>query len=113
LLEPRTVEAAGLRHHSVTFLAATPLLHATWFARFARKERITDRTLWVAVDRADRGLIDADLRGGVIKQRVARSAIGADLCPVVTVRFRGRHVEQWRLQVWRVARDRDCDSLVS
>jgi hypothetical protein len=47
-----------------------------WFVRFARKERITDRTLWDAVDRADRGLIDADLGGGVIKQRVARSGQG-------------------------------------
>lgn len=47
-----------------------------WFARFARKERITDRTLLDAVDRADRGLIDAELGGGVIKQRVARSGQG-------------------------------------
>ena len=47
-----------------------------WFVRFARKERITDRTLWIAVDQADRGLIDADLGGGVIKQRVARSGQG-------------------------------------
>ena len=47
-----------------------------WFVRFARKERIEDRTLWDAVDRADRGLIDADLGGGVIKQRVARSGQG-------------------------------------
>jgi hypothetical protein len=47
-----------------------------WFVRFARKERIADRTLWGAVDRADRGLIDADLGGGVIKQRVARSGQG-------------------------------------
>jgi hypothetical protein len=47
-----------------------------WFVRFARKERITDRTLWEAVDRAERGLIDADVGGGVIKQRVARSGQG-------------------------------------
>lgn len=47
-----------------------------WFVRFARKERITDRTLWNAVDQADRDLIDADLGGGVIKQRVARSGQG-------------------------------------
>jgi hypothetical protein len=37
-----------------------------WFVRIARKERISDRTLWVALDRADRGLIDSDLGGGVI-----------------------------------------------
>lgn len=47
-----------------------------WFVRFTRRERITDRTLWDAVDRADRGLIDADLGGGVIKQRLARSGQG-------------------------------------
>jgi hypothetical protein len=47
-----------------------------WFLRFARKQRITDRTLWGAVDGADRGLIDADFGGGVIKQRVARSGQG-------------------------------------
>ena len=43
-----------------------------WFAKFARKERIGDAALCEAVDRAGRGLIDADLGGGVIKQRVAR-----------------------------------------
>jgi hypothetical protein len=47
-----------------------------WFVRFARKERITDRTLRDAVDQAERGLIDADLGSGVIKQRVARSGQG-------------------------------------
>jgi hypothetical protein len=30
----------------------------------------------IAIDRADRGLIDADLGGGLIKQRVARSGQG-------------------------------------
>ena len=47
-----------------------------WFVRFARKERIKDRMLWEAADRANRGLIDADLGGGVIKQRLARSGQG-------------------------------------
>ncbi len=42
------------------------------FARFARRQRIHDNALCEAVDRAERGLIDADLGGGVIKQRVAR-----------------------------------------
>lgn len=32
-----------------------------WFERFAAKERIDQRMLTEAVDRADRGLIDADL----------------------------------------------------
>ena len=47
-----------------------------WFAKFARKERISDAALCEAVDRAARGSIDADLGGGLIKQRVARSGAG-------------------------------------
>ncbi len=43
-----------------------------WFARFARSEGIADRSLREAIERAERGLIDADLGGGLIKQRVAR-----------------------------------------
>jgi hypothetical protein len=42
------------------------------FARFARKERISDGKLCKAVKDAERGLIDADYGGGVIKQRIAR-----------------------------------------
>jgi hypothetical protein len=47
-----------------------------WFARFARREHITDASLKEAVARAERGLIDADLGGGLIKQRVAREGHG-------------------------------------
>lgn len=47
-----------------------------WFGRFARKERITAASLWEAVERAEKGLIDADLGGGVIKQRIARVGEG-------------------------------------
>ena len=43
-----------------------------WFRRFARKEHLADEMLLDAVRRAERGQIDADLGGGVIKQRVAR-----------------------------------------
>lgn len=46
------------------------------FARFCRKARITDAVLCGAVDAASRGLIDADLGGVVIKQRVARHGEG-------------------------------------
>ena len=46
------------------------------FAQFARRERIADASLREAVQRAARGLIDADLGGGVIKQRVARPGQG-------------------------------------
>ena len=48
----------------------------TWFRRFARRERIDDETLKEAVARADQGLIDADLGGSVIKQRIAKPGRG-------------------------------------
>jgi hypothetical protein len=47
-----------------------------WFARYARREGIEDQSLCEAVERAERGIIDADLGGGVIKQRVARTGQG-------------------------------------
>lgn len=46
------------------------------FARFARKAGLTDTALCQTIKDADRGLIDADLGGGVIKQRVARPGGG-------------------------------------
>ena len=46
------------------------------FARFARKSGIADASLCKAVADAEKGLIDADLGGGVIKQRVARDGAG-------------------------------------
>jgi hypothetical protein len=47
-----------------------------WFARFTRQERIADASLLDAIARAERGLVDADLGGGLIKQRVARQGQG-------------------------------------
>ncbi len=46
------------------------------FARFADHERIPDLDLCEAIRRAEKGLIDADLGGGVIKQRLARAGGG-------------------------------------
>ena len=46
------------------------------FQRFVRKEGIQDVDLCQAVARAERGLVDADLGGGVIKQRIARPGEG-------------------------------------
>jgi hypothetical protein len=42
------------------------------FARFARKARLLDGQLWRSIEDIGRGLVDADLGGGVIKQRIAR-----------------------------------------
>ncbi len=47
-----------------------------WFARYARNEGIADKSLREAIERAERGLVDADLGGGLIKQRVARRGQG-------------------------------------
>lgn len=47
-----------------------------WFWRFARRERIADKTLLDAIARAEQGTIDADLGGNVIKQRIARPGQG-------------------------------------
>lgn len=65
-----------------------------WFARFARRERIDDRSLIEAVERAERGLIDADLGGGLIKQRVARPGKGRSggYRVIVAYRIRSRAV---------------------
>src|SRR5271163_187472 len=46
------------------------------FARFQRRERITDGALSKAVQSAERGLVGADLGGGLIKQRIARLGQG-------------------------------------
>jgi hypothetical protein len=48
----------------------------TWFCRFARREKLRDSVLKEAVDRAEKGAIDAELGGGVIKQRLARPGQG-------------------------------------
>ena len=40
--------------------------------RLARREGIDDTALCEAVRRAEQGVVDADLGGGVIKQRIAR-----------------------------------------
>ena len=45
-------------------------------ARFAKREAISDESLVAAIETAKRGLIDADLGGGLIKQRVARPGQG-------------------------------------
>ncbi len=47
-----------------------------WFVRFAEDEGIDDETLCEAVQMAEQGKIDANLGGGVIKQRLARRGAG-------------------------------------
>ena len=46
------------------------------FDRFANREGIAEEELRKAVRHAEKGLVDADLGGGVIKQRLARKGQG-------------------------------------
>ena len=52
------------------------IFKSRWFERFARKEGIADAVLLDAVARAEKGLIAANLGGGVIKQRIAKPGQG-------------------------------------
>ena len=63
-------------------------------ARFARRQRIADASLSEAIERAERGTIDADLGGGLIKQRVARPGQGRSggFLMIVAYRAAGRAV---------------------
>ena len=60
------------------------------FARFARRERISDGALCEAVERVEKGLVDADLGGGVIKQRIARQGQGRSGGYRVLLAFRSK-----------------------
>jgi hypothetical protein len=52
------------------------IFKSAWFQRFAKREKITDDFLEKAVSDAEKGLIDADLGGNVIKQRISRQGQG-------------------------------------
>jgi hypothetical protein len=47
------------------------------FHREASKDGVTDEDCREAIRKAERGLIDADLGKGLIKQRIARGGLGA------------------------------------
>ncbi len=57
-------------------LAKPRVFKTRWFQRFARRGKIRDAVLLDAVARAEKGQVDADLGGGVIKQRIARPGQG-------------------------------------
>jgi hypothetical protein len=46
-----------------------------WLARFARQEGVDDASLREAIERAARGLVDADLGCGIIKFRIGDRAV--------------------------------------
>lgn len=47
-----------------------------WFVRFARQAGLDDTALCQAVHEAEQGLVDANLGGGVLKQRIAQPGGG-------------------------------------
>jgi hypothetical protein len=60
------------------------------FTRFADKAGISDAALCQAVRDAERGLVAADLGGGVIKQRIARPGHGKSAGFRTLIAFRAR-----------------------
>ena len=60
----------------VRFIVPTRIFATARFTKFTRREHIADTTLVEAIARVERGLVDADLGGGLIKQRVARKGKG-------------------------------------
>ena len=52
------------------------VLKVKTFARWARKERLSDAVLRAAVGEMWYGLVDVDLGGGLIKKRVPRAGTG-------------------------------------
>lgn len=52
------------------------IFKSKWFSRFARQNGVEDQELCIAITRAERGFIDANLGGHVINQRIARTNQG-------------------------------------
>nr|MCH9769421.1 type II toxin-antitoxin system RelE/ParE family toxin [Gammaproteobacteria bacterium] len=52
------------------------IFKARFFAKWARKERLSDNLLWRAVCEMEQGLVDADLGGHVYKKRIALQGRG-------------------------------------
>ncbi len=64
------------------------------FSKFANKEHISDTALLEAVERAEKGLIDADLGSNIIKQRIRREGQGrsSGYRVLIAVRLKKRYV---------------------
>lgn len=67
------------------------IFKAKTLARFTKRERIDDASLARAIAEAERGLIDADLGGHVIKKRVARAGQGKSGGYRTLIAFRTKH----------------------
>lgn len=64
------------------------ILKTRWFARYARREKIGDASLIQAIERAQKGLVGAELGGNIIKQRGARPGQGRSGGYRVLIAFR-------------------------
>jgi hypothetical protein len=64
------------------------------FGRFARRARVSDDDLWQTATLVNEGSIDADLGGGVVKQRMSRAGQGksGSFRSIILFRFQGRAV---------------------
>jgi hypothetical protein len=60
------------------------------FAKFIRKEGISHGKLCEAIDRSNKGNIDANYGGGVIKQRISRNNEGLSVGYRSIILFRSR-----------------------
>lgn len=64
------------------------------FNKFAKREKISDSMLCEAVGRAEKGIVDANLGGNIIKQRLAREGRGRSkgYRVLIAVRLKKRYV---------------------
>jgi len=84
------------------------------FAHFVRRERISDASLRDAIRRAEQGLVDAQLGGGVIKQRVARAGQGRSGGYRVLIAYRTRTLSVFLYGFTKSERDNvDDDELAT
>jgi hypothetical protein len=64
------------KHYSYMSESSVRVFKVKGFARIQRRERITDSALAKVVRNGEDGLVDADLGGGLVKQRIARPGQG-------------------------------------
>src|SRR5260370_24303987 len=77
-------------YYSSQWWGAVQIFKVKTFARFTRRERITDVSLCEAVEQAERGLVNAHLGGGLIKLRITRPGQGKRGGYRVLIAFRSK-----------------------
>jgi hypothetical protein len=71
-------------------LGGVRIFKAKTFARFTRRERISDVSLGAAIKEAERVMVNADLGSGLIKLRIARPGHGKRGGYRVLIAFRSK-----------------------